>query len=117
MPRVNSFVNDANSLLRSKLSHPYFKPKSFMPAEVSFHLLQLRLIAHVQGRLQRGDITERGLARLTGISQPHLHNILKGVRVLSPHMADLILRQLHINLIDLLESDELSRRHLPGAPK
>jgi hypothetical protein len=71
-----------------------------MPAEMSFHLLQLRVIAHVQERVRRGDVTERGLARLTGISQPHLHNILKGVRVLTPHMADLILRQLHINLLD-----------------
>ncbi|MCU1274362.1 MAG: transcriptional regulator, family [Bryobacterales bacterium] len=85
-----------------------------MPLEMSFHLLQLRVIAHVQGRVRRGDVTERGLARLTGISQPHLHNILKGVRVLSPHMADLILRQLHINLLDLLEPDESSARHLPG---
>jgi transcriptional regulator with XRE-family HTH domain len=72
------------------------------------------VIARVQERVRRGDVTERGLARLTGISQPHLHNILKGVRVLSPHMADLILRQLHINLLDLLEADELSAHHLPG---
>jgi transcriptional regulator with XRE-family HTH domain len=85
-----------------------------MPPEMSFHLLQLRVIADVQERVRRGEFTERGLARLTGISQPHLHNILKGVRVLSPHMADLILRQLHINLLDLLEPDESAARHLPG---
>jgi len=85
-----------------------------MPLEISFHLLQLRVIAHVQERVRRGDVTERGLARLTGISQPHLHNILKGVRVLSPHMADLILRQLHINLLDLLEPDESAARHRTG---
>jgi len=85
-----------------------------MPLEMSFHLLQLRVIAHVQERVRRGDVTERGLARLTGISQPHLHNILKGVRVLSPHMGDLILRQLHINLLDLLELEEPAARHLPA---
>jgi len=85
-----------------------------MPPEMSFHLLQLRVIADVQERVRRGDVTERGLARLTGISQPHLHNILKGVRVLSPHMADLILRQLHINLLDLLEPEESAARHLPA---
>ena len=85
-----------------------------MPPEMSFHLLQLRVIADVQERVGRGDVTERGLARLTGISQPHLHNILKGVRVLSPHMADLILRQLHINLLDLLEPEESAARHLPA---
>jgi len=85
-----------------------------MPPEMSFHVLQLRVIADVQERVRRGDITERGLARLTGISQPHLHNILKGVRVLSPHMADLILRQLHINMLDLLEPEESAARHLPA---
>ena len=85
-----------------------------MPSEMSFHLLQRRVIADVQERVRRGDVTERGLARLTGISQPHLHNILKGARVLSPHMADLILRQLHINLLDLLEPRESAARHLPA---
>jgi hypothetical protein len=85
-----------------------------MPSEMSFHLLQLRVIADVQERVRRGDVTERGLARLTGISQPHLHNILKGARVLSPYMADLILKQLHINLLDLLEPEESAARHLPA---
>jgi hypothetical protein len=75
-------------------------------------LLQIRLITHVQGRLQRGELTERGLARRTGISQPHLHNVLKGVRGLSPQMGDLLLRHLHITLIDLLNTDELARRSL-----
>jgi AraC-like DNA-binding protein len=60
-----------------------------------FELLQLRLIAHVQQRVQRGELTERALARHTGISQPHLHNMLKGARALSPHMADLLLHYLH----------------------
>jgi len=88
-----------------------------MPAEMSFHLLQLRVIAHVQERVSRGDVTERGLARLTGISQPHLHNILKGVRVLTPHMADLILRQLHINLLDLLAPQESAPGRVPCDPQ
>jgi len=73
-----------------------------------FELLQLRLIAHVQERVLRGEMTERGLARSTGISQPHLHNMLKGARVLSPRMADLLLRHLHITLIDLLHAEEMA---------
>jgi plasmid maintenance system antidote protein VapI len=73
-----------------------------------FELLQLRLIAHVQQRVHRGELTERGLARHTGISQPHLHNVLKGVRALSPPMADLLLRHLHITLLDLLEANEVA---------
>lgn len=75
-----------------------------------FELLQLRLIAHVQERVQRGELTERGLARRTGISQPHLHNVLKGVRVLSPQIGDVLLHHLHITLLDLLKDDELAGR-------
>jgi len=71
-----------------------------------FELLQLRLIAHVQDRVQRGELTERGLARRTGISQPHLHNVLKGVRVLSPQIGDVLLRHLHITLLDLLKDED-----------
>jgi hypothetical protein len=71
-----------------------------------FECLQLRLIAHVQNRVQRGELTERGLARRTGISQPHLHNVLKGVRGLSPEIGDVLLRHLHITLLDLLKEEE-----------
>jgi len=78
-----------------------------------FELLQLRLIAHVQERVQRGELTERGLARRTGISQPHLHNVLKGVRVLSPQIGDLLLRHLHITLLDLLKDEDWTARDSP----
>jgi len=73
-----------------------------------FELLQLRLIAHVQRRVHSGELTERSLARHTGISQPHLHNMLKGARVLSPQMADILLRYLHLSLLDLLDENELA---------
>src|SRR5437879_9983781 len=73
-----------------------------------FEVLRLRLIADVRGRVQRGEVTERRLARLTGISQPHLHNIINGVRSLSPTMADLLLRQLQITVLDLLSAQELA---------
>lgn len=72
-----------------------------------FKQFQLRLIEHVHARVERGELTERGLARHTGISQPHLHNMLKGTRVLSPQMGDLLLRHLHITLLDLLDTEEL----------
>jgi len=78
-----------------------------------FECLQLRLIAHVQDRVQRGELTERGLARRTGISQPHLHNVLKGVRVLSPEIGDVLLRHLHITLLDLLKDEERKGRPSP----
>lgn len=79
-----------------------------------FEILQGRLIAHVQQRVQCGELTERSLARHTGISQPHLHNILKGVRALSPRMADLLLHHMHITLLDLLDAEELAAHQRTG---
>lgn len=71
-----------------------------------FEDLHRRLIAHLNGRLQRGELTERRLARLAGLSQPHLHNVLKGSRRLSNLLADQILRRLEITLLDLLTPEE-----------
>ena len=87
---------------------------------MDFELLQLRLIAHVQDRVQRGELTERGLARRTGISQPHLHNVLKGVRVLSPHIGDVLMHHLHITVLDLLKDEDWAAREVPdsaGSPR
>jgi hypothetical protein len=81
-----------------------------------FELLQLRLIAHVQHRVQCGELTERGLARRTGISQPHLHNVLKGVRVLSPQIGDVLMRHLNITVLDLLHDDDWNQRDLSNLP-
>ncbi|MCE5310770.1 MAG: helix-turn-helix domain-containing protein [Acidobacteriales bacterium] len=82
-----------------------------------FQTLQTRLVAAVRMRVRTGELTERRLARLTGISQPHIHNVLKGARELSPEIADLILRGLKISLLDLLECEEIdaraSLRHVP----
>ncbi len=52
-------------------------------------------------------MTERGFARTTGISQPHMHNVLKGVRTLSPELADVILVHLGITPLDLFTREEL----------
>jgi len=65
----------------------------------------MRLVAQVRARVRNGEISERSLARLTGISQPHIHNVLKGARLLSADMADQILRRLRIDLADLLAAD------------
>jgi hypothetical protein len=69
---------------------------------MDFRLLQMRLVSHVRTRVRNGELSERGLARITGISQPHIHNVLKGKRLLSMDMADQILQRLRINLVDLL---------------
>jgi hypothetical protein len=63
---------------------------------------QLKLLAYVRDRIHNGELTERGFARQIGISQPHAHNALKGVRTLSPEVLDAILRHFHLSLLDLL---------------
>lgn len=72
-----------------------------------FGVLQDRLVARLKRRIQDGDCTERGLAHLTGISQPHIHNVLKGRRFFSPEIGDRILRKLQMSLLDLFEREEL----------
>jgi transcriptional regulator with XRE-family HTH domain len=74
---------------------------------VNFHQQQRRLIAHLRELVRNGDATERSLARLTGVSQPHMHNVLKGKRLLSLEMADQVLAQLHLDLLDFIEPGEL----------
>jgi predicted transcriptional regulator len=77
---------------------------------MDFEQLHARLVKHLQRRVRNGEITERGLSRLTGVSQPHIHNVLKGKRLLSLSRADGILRQLHLDVLDLLEPHELRER-------
>ena len=72
-----------------------------------FQALQLRLIATLKEMVRKGDLTESRLARLTGISQPHIHNVLKGARILSPEIADEILCHLKISIYDLLDREEV----------
>ena len=74
---------------------------------MTFHELQRRLLDRLRRKIRSGEVTERGLAKLSGISQPHLHNVLKGKRVLSVEMADEILHNLGLNVLDLVEPEEL----------
>ena len=74
---------------------------------MNFREQQCRLIAHLHALIRSGNATERGLARLTGVSQPHMHNVLKGKRFLSLEMADQVLAQLHLDLLDFIEPKEL----------
>jgi hypothetical protein len=78
---------------------------------------RLKLLAYVRNEVRNGELTERGFARLIGISQPHAHNVLKGVRTLSPEVFDLVLKYLHLSLLDLAPAEEIEaqierrRRH------
>jgi transcriptional regulator with XRE-family HTH domain len=79
---------------------------------MTFGDLHERLIENLRQRVRSGEITERGLARVTGVSQPHIHHVLRGKRLLSAVTADQILRQLNMDLLELIELEELlqSRR-------
>jgi len=74
-----------------------------------FHELHGRLLLSLRMRLSNGELTERRLARLTGVSQPHVHNVLKGKRLLSPRTADQILQRLGLSVLDLLRREESAR--------
>jgi transcriptional regulator with XRE-family HTH domain len=74
---------------------------------MTFHDLQQRLIEDLRQRVRSGDVTERSLARATGVSQPHMHNVLKGTRKLSVETADQILKKLDMDLLDLIELEDV----------
>lgn len=77
------------------------------PGRITFSLLQERILDVLRRRVSNGDFTERGLARAIGISQPHIHNVLKGVRALTPDLGDLLMTNLDISLTELLSVEEL----------
>jgi hypothetical protein len=74
---------------------------------LTFQDAQLKLLAYVRSQIRNGELTERGFARSVGISQPHVHNVLKGVRNLSPEFFDLALKYFHLNMLDLVPLPEL----------
>jgi len=78
---------------------------------MTFRDLQMRLLAELRHRVKSGAATERGLARDTGISQPHLHHVLKGKRLLSVERADQVLRRLDLDLLHLITTEELQEFH------
>ncbi len=73
---------------------------------MDFRELERRFVERLRGRVRSGEFTERRLAQLTGISQPHIHNVLKGKRSLSIETADLIMGVLRMDLLDLLDAEE-----------
>jgi plasmid maintenance system antidote protein VapI len=69
---------------------------------VTFKLLLFRLRELLKEKVKNGELTERGMARSTGFSQPHLHNILKGIRTLPPELADQLMSLAGLNLFNLI---------------
>ena len=68
-----------------------------------------RLRAYIRLRINSGEYTERSLARVLRISQPHLHNMLKGVRRISVEFGDRLMVKFRISVLDLITEEELWR--------
>ena len=60
---------------------------------------------HLKRQIRNGELTERGLARCVGLSQSHMHNVLKGARILTADVADQILKGLQMTLLDLMKDE------------
>ena len=75
---------------------------------LDFQELQRRLVAYLRESVRNGEMTERRLARITGISQPHIHHVLRGKRGFSIMAADQGLRTLHNDLLDFLEPEDIA---------
>jgi hypothetical protein len=61
-----------------------------------------RLVDVARQRIRAGELTERGLSRMCGVSQPHMHNVLKSIRALSPGSAGRLMDALGVTLPDLV---------------
>ncbi len=77
--------------------------------------LQARLTSYLDRRVRNGEFSERSLAARLGVSQPHIHNVLKGVRLMTPHLADHIVVRLNLTLDDLFTEEDY-RRFAPRRP-
>ena len=75
---------------------------------LSFAELQRRLVAYLSEKVRNGEMTERRLARITGVSQPHMHHVLCGKRGFSMEMADQVLEALRKDLLDFLEPEDIA---------
>jgi predicted XRE-type DNA-binding protein len=74
----------------------------------TFALLRQRLVDAVNTRVNNGEFSERALARILGISQPQMNNVLKGARKLTPETADIIFERLNMSVLDLLTASDIS---------
>jgi hypothetical protein len=72
--------------------------------------IQRRFVALLRNRVRSGELTERSLARMVGVSQPHMHNVLKGTRTFSVETTDDVMRHLHMDVLDLIDLRDWAER-------
>jgi hypothetical protein len=78
------------------------------------HLFE-RLRTEIRRRIAEGDFNQRGLSRMTAISQSHVSNVLNGTKILTPMMADRFMRILNLDVLDLMPECCVAPRKLPGS--
>src|ERR1019366_2645637 len=78
-----------------------------------FEQLLDNLIVVLRERVHNGEITERRLAKSTGVSQPYIHNVIKGVRTPSPELSDRILKEIRLSVRDLWSMEAQSGDVIP----
>lgn len=101
-------MNCRNSLLRCKeTTKPISRRNTPFVRPLLLAHVQENLVEELRRRVRNGEATERALAKLTGISQPHMHNVLKGQRLLSAELADSILQRLQLSIFDLIDRQEI----------
>lgn len=87
---------------------PYFCVRSENKSTpINLEELTSRLRAFIRLRINSGEFTERSLARLFQVSQPHFHNMLKGIRRLNVEISDEIMARFKISILDLIANEEL----------
>lgn len=94
---------------RSPLRYTPISPGN-SPTRTPMYFVELRkrLIAAARQRIRAGLVTERRLASLSGVSQPHMHNVLKEIRSLTFESADKVLGGLGLTTTDLFGNTEAS---------
>jgi plasmid maintenance system antidote protein VapI len=75
--------------------------------KITFDELIERLKTYIRLRINNGEYTERSLARVLRVSQPHLHNMLKGNRRMSAEFADQAMAKFRISILDLIGEEEI----------
>lgn len=65
---------------------------------MNFSDLQSELVKILRTKIRNGEISERRMAVEVGLSQPHIHNIMKGLRQISPSVADRLMSRYQIRL-------------------
>ncbi len=81
---------------------------------MTFQTLHDQLIREISRRVDAGDTSVSSLARRAGISQPHLHLVLKGKRGFSWDFADRAALVIGLRIEDLVA---LSRPSSPSQPQ